>query len=140
MVTGNLKEMNPRYLRGASFVGYGTSLMVGVGVPIPILGEELAFFTSVSNRQITCPVVDYGRDYPMGEGEPLAEVTYADLMSGSVEVRGRGVPASPLSSVARAREIAVCLKEWIASGRFTLGEPQVGLPSAPWAGSGGQEA
>ncbi|GAB4273649.1 MAG: homocysteine biosynthesis protein [Deferrisomatales bacterium] len=135
MVTGDLKQMSPRFLRGASLIGYGTSLMVGVGVPIPILNEELAWFTAVSNRELTCPVVDYGRDYPQGEGEPLAEVTYADLVAGAVEVRGKRVPASPLSSLPRAREIAGHLKEWIASGRFLLGEAQVPLPTAPWTGA-----
>ena len=135
MVTGNLKEMDAKYLRGASLVGYGTSLMVGLGVPIPVLNEELAWFTSVSNRDITCPVVDYGRDYPQAEGGPLGEVTYADLQAGAIEVRGKSLPTSPLSSVPRAREIAGHLKEWIGSGRFTLGEPQVLLPTAPWTGT-----
>lgn len=134
MVTGNLKEMNARFLRGASLVGYGTSLMVGVGIPIPVLNEELAWFTGVSNREITCPVVDYGRDYPQGEGEPLGEATYEALQAGSVTVRGKEVPASPLSSISRAREIAGLLKEWIAVGRFTLGEAQVPLPSVAWGG------
>ncbi|MDW7711379.1 MAG: homocysteine biosynthesis protein [Deferrisomatales bacterium] len=135
MVTGDLKAMDPRFLRGASLVGYGTSLMVGLGVPIPVLHEELAWFTGVSNREITCPVVDYGRDYPQGEGEPLGEVTYADLQAGTIAVRGKDVPASPLSSIPRAREIAQLLKEWISTGRFTLGEPQVPLASVSWAGT-----
>ncbi len=134
MVTGNLKEMDPRYLRGASLVGYGTSLMVGIGVPIPVLNEELAWFTGVANREITCPVVDYGRDYPQGEGGPLGEVTYADLVGGRIEVRGKSLPTTPLSSLPRAREIAGLLKSWVAEGRFTLGEPQLPLPTAPWQG------
>jgi L-aspartate semialdehyde sulfurtransferase len=139
MVTGNLKEMSPRFLRGASLLGYGTSLVVGLGVPIPILNEDLAWFTSVSNRELTCPVTDYGRDYPAGEGAPLAEVTYADLLAGRITVQGRTVPSTPLSSLRGAREIAGILKEWIHSGQFTLGVPQVPLPSAPWTGSPGFE-
>jgi uncharacterized protein (DUF39 family) len=134
-VIGDLKAMHPDFLRGASLVGYGTSLLVGLGIPIPILNEELAWFTAVSNRAITCPVVDYGRDYPQGEGEPLGEVSYADLMAGSIEVRGKSIPTSPLSSLSKARQIAGLLKQWIAAGRFTLGEPQVPLPTAPWTRS-----
>jgi len=130
MLTGDMKGMNPRFLRGASILGYGTSLMVGVGVPIPILDEEIAWHTSVSNKEITCPVTDYGLDYPNFEGEPLAHVNYADLFSGKVTVRGKEIPATPLSSIPRAREIADVLKEWIASGRFTLGAPQLPLPTA----------
>jgi uncharacterized protein (DUF39 family) len=129
MLTGDLKQMSPRFLRGASLVGYGTSLMVGVGVPIPILNEELAWFTGVSNRDITCPVIDYGVDYPRGEPQTLADVSYADLVAGRITVRGREIPATPLSSVPRAREIAVVLKDWITRGQFTLGAPQVPLPT-----------
>lgn len=139
MLTGDLKQMNPRYLRGASLVGYGTSLVVGVGVPIPILNEELAWFTSVSNREISCPVVDYGIDYPRDGGRALAEVTYADLVAGRVIVQGKEVPATPLSSLPRAREIAETLRAWIQTGQFTLGAPQWPLPTVPWSGraSGG---
>ena len=129
MVTGDLKQMNPRYLRGAALLGYGTSLMVGLGVPIPVLSEEIAWHTSVRNEDITCPVVDYGSDYPNMEGEPLGHVTYADLFAGKINVRGREVHATPLSSMPRAREIASVLKEWIASGRFPLGAAQEPLPA-----------
>ncbi|MBI5016409.1 MAG: homocysteine biosynthesis protein [Deltaproteobacteria bacterium] len=131
MLTGDLKQMSPRFLRGASLVGYGTSLMVGVGVPIPILNEELAWFTGVSNREITCPVIDYGSDYPRGEPKPLADVSYADLVAGTVVVGGKEVPATPLSSLPRAREIAGLLKSWIQAGQFTLGAPQEPLPTVP---------
>ncbi len=135
MLTGDLKRMDARYLRGASLVGYGTSLMVGVGVPIPVLNEELAWMTGVSNRDLVCPVVDYGDDYPHGTGGPLAEVSYADCMAGEIQVSGRSVPTSPLSSLPRAREIASVLAGWIRDGRFLLGEPQETLPTAPWTGT-----
>jgi uncharacterized protein (DUF39 family) len=135
MVTGDLKQMSPRYLRGASLLGYGTSLMVGIGVPIPILNEELAWFTGVSNRELTCPVVDYGNDYPNAEGAPLGRVSYAELQGGEITVGDKRIQSSPLSSIPRAREIAVTLKEWLADGRFSLGEAQIPLPTVPWAGT-----
>ncbi len=124
MLTGDLKQMNSRFLRGASLIGYGTSLMVGVGVPIPILNEEIAWHTGVSNKEIACPVVDYGSDYPNAEGAPLGQVSYADLYSGSIEVAGKKIPSTPLSSLPRAREIADTLKGWIEAGQFTLGAAQ----------------
>jgi len=37
--------------------------------------------------------------------------------------------------VSRAREIATTLREWIAAGRFLLGEPQLPVPTVPWTGS-----
>jgi L-aspartate semialdehyde sulfurtransferase len=36
MVIGDLKQMTPRYLVGVSLLGYGCSLAVGLGVPIPL--------------------------------------------------------------------------------------------------------
>ena len=40
-VIGDLKEMSPRWIKGVSFVGYGTTLNVGIGLPIPILNEDI---------------------------------------------------------------------------------------------------
>jgi len=129
MLTGDLKQMNTRYLRGASLIGYGTSLMVGVGVPIPVLNEEIAWHTSVTNADITCPIVDYGDDYPQATGNVLGEACYADLFAGKVTLDGKEIPATPLSSLPRAREIADTLKNWIATGRFTLGAAQQPMPA-----------
>ncbi len=129
MVMGDLKGMSPRWLVGVSILGYGCSMAVGIGVPIPILNEEIAFYTGVSDEDIVTQVVDYGKAYPKGKAGVLAEVTYAQLKSGSIKLEGRDVPTAPLSSYVRAREIAGELKAWIKSGRFLLGEPQKLLPS-----------
>ncbi|NDY42234.1 hypothetical protein G3N55_05175 [Dissulfurirhabdus thermomarina] len=129
MVAGDLKQMHPRWLVGVSILGYGCSLAVGLGVPIPVLNEEIAFRTGVSDEEIVTQVVDYGHDYPNGKGRSLGEVTYAQLRSGTIDVGGVTVPTAPLSSLVRAREIADILKRWIAAGRFTLTEPAETLPS-----------
>ena len=124
-VTGDLKQMSPRWLVGASIQGYGCSLSVGLGIPIPVLNAEMARFTGVSDEQIFTQVIDYGRDYPKGKSRSLAQVSYAQLKSGAITVNGETVTTVPLSSVVRAREIADTLKEWIQKGRFLLGEPQM---------------
>ena len=133
-VTGDLKGMSAKFLRGASVTGYGCSLMVGIGVPIAVLNEEIAQFTAVSDDEIQAPVVDYGLAYPKDGGNVITHVTYGQLKSGTIEVEGKTVTTSPMSSYAAAVEIATILKEWIASGRFLLGEPQETLPSVPFAG------
>ncbi len=127
-VTGNLKEMSGKFIRGTSLSGYGTSLMVGLGIPIPIINEDMAYFTGISDRDIYCPVVDYGSDYPNAENRTLGEVSYARLKSGSVEIMGKKVPASPLSSYPMAKKIADLLKEWVENG-FTIGVPQIQIPT-----------
>jgi uncharacterized protein (DUF39 family) len=128
-VIGNLKEMKPQWLTGASFLGYGVSLFVGIGIPIPILDEEMALFTAVKDEDIFTQVYDYSMDYPKGNPKPLAEVNYKDLRSGTIIIDGKKVITAPLSSYYKARQIANELKEWIQSGRFILGEPQQNLPS-----------
>ncbi len=127
-VMGDLKQMSPQWLVGVSFQGYGCSLAVGLGVPIPVLNEEMAAFTGVSDEDIFTQIIDYGNDYPKGESRSLGQVSYAQLKSGSILLDGKSVPTVPLSSVVRAREIAETLKKWIQKGDFLLGEPQFTLP------------
>jgi len=130
-VCGDMKEMNTRYIRGASITGYGTSLMVGIGIPIPILNEDLAYFTGLSDRDIKAPIIDYSSVYPEGENRIIQHTTYEELKSGFVTVKGRSVPAAPLSSYPAAKNIALELKEWIEKG-FTLGVPQLPIPTVPY--------
>ncbi|HNR89303.1 MAG TPA: homocysteine biosynthesis protein [Spirochaetota bacterium] len=130
-VTGDMKEMNAEFIRGASLTGYGCSLMVGLGVPIPILNEDLARFTGVGDDEIFCQVIDYGVDYPSGNPKSIAEVSYAELKTGRVTVHGKEIPAAPLSSYPLAKRIAGILRDWIKSGQFTLGVPQIPLPTCP---------
>ena len=129
MVMGNLKEMDPKWVAGVSMLGYGCSLAVGVGVPIPILDEEMARFTGVSDGELFTQVIDYGNDYPRGEGSSLGQVSYAELKSGTIRFNGQEVPSVPLSSQVRALEIAHILKGWIKKGKFLLTEPQAMIPS-----------
>lgn len=128
-VTGDLKKMSARFVRGVSMTGYGTSMAVGIGVPIPVLDEELAAHTGVSNEEIFAPVVDYSEDYPNAKGEPLGYLSYAQLRAGSVNFRGKKIETSSISSLPMAREIADTLKTWIQQGKFLLGKPTQPLPT-----------
>lgn len=130
MLRGDLKGMQPRYLRGLSFLGYGCTLAVGVGIPIPILNEEIAAFTGVSNTDILLPVKDYGYDYPNGIPRVIQHVSFAELISGEVEIQGRKVPTVPLTSYALSLEVANTLKSWIQKGDFLLTQPVDLLPSS----------
>ncbi|MFW6216264.1 MAG: homocysteine biosynthesis protein, partial [Desulfohalobiaceae bacterium] len=117
------------FIRGASLIGYGCSLMVGLGIPIPIINEDMAYFTGLGNKDIFYQVIDYGIDYPQGISRSLGEVSYQELMSGEVQLQGKTVPTAPLASYYMARNIADELKAWILKQGFTLGEPQIQLPT-----------
>ncbi|AEB08276.1 homocysteine biosynthesis protein [Desulfobacca acetoxidans] len=131
MVMGDLKQMHPRYLIGVSLLGYGCSLAVGLGVPIPLLNEEIARYCAVTDEDILVPVVDYGEDYPHATGRIITHVTYAQLKQGVIEVEGHQINTAPLTSMVRSREIAATLKNWILAGDFLLTEPVELLPSVP---------
>ena len=131
MVMGDLKEMDPQWVAGASLLGYGCSLAVGVGVPIPVLNEQMARFTGISDEEIFTQILDYGKDYPKGKAVSLGQVSYAELKSGVVSFKGEDVPTVPLSSYIKALEIAQVLKDWIEKGEFVLSEPQEMLPTVP---------
>ncbi|WP_291330023.1 homocysteine biosynthesis protein [Desulfovibrio sp. UCD-KL4C] len=122
MVKGDMKGMDPRYFRGLSYPGYGCTAAVGIGIPIPMLNEEMAWFTGVSNADIQVPVKDYGYDYPKGVSRVLAHVTYEELKSGEITVNDKVIPTVPLTSMTMSLEVADKLKSWIQKGDFLLTE------------------
>ena len=124
---GDLKQMSSEYLRGAAYENYGTSMFVGVGIPIPILNEGLAKKTAIKNEDILTDIVDYSvprRDKPI-----LKQVSYKELESGYIEINGKKVKCSSLSSLFYARKIAETLKNWIKEGKFFLNPPAETLPT-----------
>lgn len=127
-VIGDLKQMKPEWLVGTSFLGYGCTITVGIGVPIPILSEEILAYTVVRDEEILAPIVDYSEAYPQRKSDILGEVSYAQLKSGKIIVQGKEVPTASLSSYPKAVEIAKILKEWIKKGEFLLTEPVAPLP------------
>ena len=129
MVMGDLKDMDPRWVVGVSLLGYGCSLAVGLGIPIPILNAEMARFTAVSDKDIHTQIIDYGKDYPNAEATSLGQVNYADLKSGEINFNGHKIHSVPLTSYTRSLEIANILKEWIEKGEFLLTQPQEMLPT-----------
>jgi uncharacterized protein (DUF39 family)/CBS domain-containing protein len=126
MVKGDLKQMDAQYLQGAAFTNYGTTMYMGLGIPIPILNTELARTTAMRDEEIFTEVEDYGnaRNKPT-----LRKVNYAELKSGTIEINGKTVKTSSISSLKDAREIASTLKRWIEKGEFFLSQPVEQLPT-----------
>jgi len=129
-VIGDLKQMSPEFLIGTSMTGYGVSLSVGIGVPIPLLNEGIFEQVSVKNEDILAQVVDYSRDYPLGISRPLGEVNYKQLRSGKIELKDKVIPTGSLSSLRKALIIAKILKERIQKGKFLLTEKVASFPDS----------
>lgn len=123
---GDLKKMTHKFLRGCTFTGYGVSLFVGVGIPIPILDEEIAANTGISDEEIETAVFDYS--VPSRSRPAVRKVNYAELRQGKIEIEGKKVPTSPITSYLKSREIAEMLKKWIKQGKFLLTQPVEPLP------------
>lgn len=123
-VIGDLKNMSTEYLRAAYYEKYGVSMFVGIGIPIPVLDEDLARRVSIRNEQIETTIVDYGNGNRI-----LGQTNYAALHSGEIEIGGRKVRTAPVASLAKAREIAGILKSWIQKGQFLLTEPVRPMPT-----------
>jgi len=118
-VIGNLKEMSAEFLQAAYFEKYGTSLFIGIGIPIPILDADMARRVSIRNDQIETSVLDYG-----SPGAPkIGQVTYAQLQSGFIRVGGQKIRTAPVASLSKARQIAGLLKKAIEQGEFEITQP-----------------
>lgn len=123
---GDAKQMSAKWVRGCYFRGYGPSLMLGVGVPLPVLTEEVVARCAVQDQDLVAPVVDFS--IPRRVRPTFGLVSYAQLKSGRIIVDGKSVRTAPLSSIYLARQIALELKQWIEAGDFLLTEPVAPLP------------
>jgi len=123
---GDIKQMDTRFLRAAIFEKYGVSLFVGVGIPIPILDEEMLIQTTVKNKDILTSISDYS--VPSRSRPAIKSVSYEELRSGFVELNGKKVPTAPMSSLKKAKEIALLLKQQIEKGEFLVSQPVSSLP------------
>lgn len=125
-VIADLKQASPEFFSAATFTKYGVSSFVGIGVPIPVLDEDIAETLALTDADISATIFDYGvqrRSRPA-----LGTVTYAELRSGQIEIDGKKIPTGPISSLPKARRVAEELKRWIVEHRFTLAPPLQQLP------------
>ncbi|MEA5497199.1 MAG: homocysteine biosynthesis protein [Limnoraphis robusta] len=123
---GDAKQMNSYWVRGCYFKNYGPSIMIGVGIPLPVLREEVIAHCAVQDKDIVAPVVDFS--IPRRVRPTFGLVSYAQLKKGRISIEGKPVRTAPVASLARSRQVAQQLKQWIELGQFTLTEPVASIP------------
>jgi uncharacterized protein (DUF39 family) len=123
---GDAKSMAAKWVRGCYFRGYGPSLMLGVGVPIPLLNEAIATHCAVRDEDLVAPVMDFA--IPRRVRPTFGLVSYAQLKSGKITLNGQTVRTAPLASLYLARQVAAELQRWIQAGEFELTDPVASLP------------
>ncbi|UBF23772.1 homocysteine biosynthesis protein [Kovacikia minuta CCNUW1] len=124
---GDAKQMDARWVRGCYFKSYGPSLMLGVGVPLPVLHEAVVAACAVQDQELVAPIVDFS--IPRRVRPTFGLVTYAQLKSGRIVVDGKPVRVAPLASLFLSRQVALELKQWIEAGKFLLSEFVAPIPT-----------
>lgn len=124
---GDAKQMDPRWVKGCYFKSYGPSLMLGVGIPLPVLNEEVVAHCAVQDKDLVAPVMDFS--IPRRVRPTFGLVSYAQLKSGRITIEGKSVRVAPLASIYLSRQVAEELKQWIVAGEFTLTEPVAPIPT-----------
>jgi len=123
---GDAKQMDSRWVRGCYFKSYGPSLMLGVGVPLPVLNPQVVEHCAVEDKDLVAPIVDFS--IPRRVRPTFGLVSYAQLKSGRISIEGKSVRVAPLASLFFSRQVALQLKQWIEAGTFTLTEPVAPIP------------
>jgi len=126
-VRGDAKKMSTEFIRGASFANYGISLYVGIGIPIPLLNEGIAKKASIRDEEIVTDIVDYG--IPRRDKGSIRDTNYKELKSGRIDINGRDVKVTSLSSLKTAHKITEILKSWIEEASFYLSQHVEKLPT-----------
>ncbi|NCJ06358.1 hypothetical protein GS597_07510 [Synechococcales cyanobacterium C] len=123
---GDAKQMQAKWVRGCYFRQYGPSLMIGVGVPLPVLDETVIQRCAITDAELVAPVVDFS--IPRRVRPTFGLVSYAQLKSGRIKIENKTVRVAPLTSLYLARQVASELQQWIQSGQFLLSEPVAEIP------------
>ncbi len=124
---GDAKQMNAKWVRGCFFRHYGPSIMLGVGIPLPVLNETVVARCAVQDKDLAAPIVDFS--IPRRVRPTFGLVSYAQLKTGRITIEGKPVRVAPLASLYLSRQVALELKQWIEAGKFTLTEFVAPLPS-----------
>ncbi|MBD1936143.1 homocysteine biosynthesis protein [Microcoleus sp. FACHB-68] len=123
---GDAKQMQRRWVRGCYFKNYGPSLMLGVGVALPVLREDVVANCAVRDQELVAPIVDFS--IPRRVRPTFGLVSYAQLKTGRITIDGKSVRVAPLASIFLSHQVALELKQWILLSQFTLSEPVAPLP------------
>ena len=125
-LVGDAKTMSPEWVRGCYFKHYGPSLMLGVGIPFPVLDRKVIEHCAVGDKDVVAPVIDFS--IPRRVRPTFGLVSYGQLKTGRMTIEGRSIRVAPLASIALSRKVAQELKSWIEKGEFTLTDPVAPLP------------
>ncbi len=125
MITGNLKQMSDKYVKAAYIRGYGSTLYLGIGLPIPVLNCDIANKTGISDEEININILDFSIE--SNKRPVIAKTDYRELRSGILNINGKKVRTKSLSSHFLSIKIAEHIKTMVTDGKFRITSPPNGL-------------
>lgn len=117
----DINGMKSKWLRGGFLKSFGPVLFVGIGVPIPVLNEEIAESLSITDEKINTTMFDFS--IPRRTKPILGQYTYSELRTSTVVINKKPTLSAPLSSMAGAIEICDLTKESILKKELLLSKP-----------------
>ncbi len=111
-------QMKSKWVRGGYLKSFGVVLYVGIGIPIPVLNEEIAEALSITDENIHTTIVDFS--IPRRTKPIFGQCTYSELRTSTVLINEKPTLTAPLSSMAYAIEICKILKDEIINKDFFL--------------------
>lgn len=124
-VSVDLHDLRPEWVRPCFFEGHGSALLVAIAAPVPLVNANVARQAAAGPEQLEAPVLDLS--VPRRVKPSLGTVTYAELLGGSIAVRGRRIACAPSHSPRLAAAATESLAEALRSGSFPLRLPLVPL-------------
>ena len=116
-------------MRPCFFEGHGSALLVAIAAPVPLINGSVALQAACGDDDLEAPVLDFG--IPRRVRPSFGNVSYAQLHSGSLSLRGRGLVCAPGHSPRLTAEIGHVLAEQLREGLFPLRLPLQPLPQRP---------
>lgn len=126
-VSVDLHALRPEWVRPCFFEGHGSALLVAIAAPVPLVNARVALQAATGPEQLEVPVLDLS--VPRRVKPRLASVTYAELLSGEISLKGQPVACAPSHSPRLAAAIAEALVGALCCGEFPLRLPAAALSS-----------
>ncbi len=128
-VSVDLPGLRPEWVRPCFFEGHGSALLIAIAAPVPLINAEVARQAAAGPQELEAPVLDLS--VPRRIKPSLGSVSYAELLSGTIQVAGRSVACAPSHSPRLAAAASEALIAALIDGSFPLRLPVVPLSSRP---------
>ena len=125
-VSTDAEGIKPDWLRPCWFGELGAAVMVALAAPVPLLTIRAAAAAGLGDHQVQAPVLDFSIPRRVRPG--FGCVSYKDLLSGRITIKGRDIPTASATSLRLTDDITAALAEKLRDGSFPLIAPFKPLP------------